>query len=119
MTTTTRERRHFSMIRGFHLADFFTLGNAAFGMASIFLAMLYVASGSINHFLLSAAMTPQTIEPRRAAVEVVLERSIYHDVVSPEVLPPFEMNVVSSLKRGGSVCPSQPGGSDQGPTFRA
>jgi len=58
MTTTTRERRHFSMIRGFHLADFFTLGNAAFGMASIFLAMLYVASGSINHFLLSAAMTP-------------------------------------------------------------
>jgi len=46
------------MIRGFHLADFFTLGNAAFGMASIFFAMLYVASGSIHHFLLSAAMTP-------------------------------------------------------------
>ena len=58
MTTTTRARRHFSMIRGFHLADFFTLGNAAFGMASIFFAMLYVASGSIHHFLLSAAMTP-------------------------------------------------------------
>ena len=58
MTTTTRARRHFSMIRGFHLADFFTLSNAAFGMASIFFAMLYVASGSIHHFLLSAAMTP-------------------------------------------------------------
>ena len=26
-----RQRRHFSMIRGFHLADFFTLGNAACG----------------------------------------------------------------------------------------
>jgi len=28
--------RHFSMIRGFHLADFFTLANAACGMAAIF-----------------------------------------------------------------------------------
>ena len=34
--------RHFSMIREFHLADFFTLGNAACGMAGILLAMVYV-----------------------------------------------------------------------------
>ena len=32
--------RHFSMIRGFHLADFLTLGNAACGTAAVFLAML-------------------------------------------------------------------------------
>ena len=56
--TTKPLPRHFSMIRGFHLADFFTLGNAAFGMASVFLAMLYVAGGSLQHFILSAAMTP-------------------------------------------------------------
>ena len=31
--------RHFSMVRDFHLADFFTLGNAACGMGAIFFAM--------------------------------------------------------------------------------
>ena len=50
--------RHFSMIRGFHLADFITLGNAACGMLSVLLAMLYMTSGELSHFLLSAAMTP-------------------------------------------------------------
>ena len=51
-------QRHFSMIRGFQLADFFTLGNAACGMASVFLAMLYVGSGEVSHFLLAALMAP-------------------------------------------------------------
>jgi CDP-diacylglycerol--serine O-phosphatidyltransferase len=53
-----RQPRHFSMIRGFHLADFFTLGNAAFGMASVFFAMQYMATGALQDFLLSALMTP-------------------------------------------------------------
>jgi CDP-diacylglycerol--serine O-phosphatidyltransferase len=46
------------MLRGFHLADFFTLGNAAFGMASVFLAMQYLMTGDTRHFLLAALMTP-------------------------------------------------------------
>ena len=50
--------RHFSMLRGFHLADFFTLGNAAFGMGSVFLAMQFLVSGETRHFLLAALMTP-------------------------------------------------------------
>jgi CDP-diacylglycerol---serine O-phosphatidyltransferase len=50
--------RHFSMIRGFHLADFFTLANAACGVAGVFLAMLYVSSQSQGHFLAAAAMAP-------------------------------------------------------------
>jgi CDP-diacylglycerol---serine O-phosphatidyltransferase len=50
--------RHFSMIREFHLADFFTLGNAACGMAGVFLAMLYMASDSTQHFLWAAATAP-------------------------------------------------------------
>ena len=51
-------RRHFSMIRGFQLADFLTLGNAACGTASVFGAMLYMASGSLDHFYLAAALAP-------------------------------------------------------------
>jgi CDP-diacylglycerol--serine O-phosphatidyltransferase len=50
--------RHFSMLREFHLADFFTLGNAACGVGAVFLAMLYMASGELTHFLASAALAP-------------------------------------------------------------
>ena len=50
--------RHFSMLRGFHLADFFTLGNAACGMGAVFLAMLYTASQSPFHFYAAAALAP-------------------------------------------------------------
>jgi CDP-diacylglycerol--serine O-phosphatidyltransferase len=46
------------MIRGFHLADFFTLANAACGVAGVFLAMLYVSSSSLVHFYGAAAMAP-------------------------------------------------------------
>jgi CDP-diacylglycerol---serine O-phosphatidyltransferase len=50
--------RHFSMLRGFHLADFFTLGNAACGVGAVFLAMLYLASGDTAHLYASAALAP-------------------------------------------------------------
>jgi len=55
---TPNPPRHFSMIRGFHMADFFTLGNAACGMAAVFLAMLYMSSESLTHFMWAAAMAP-------------------------------------------------------------
>ena len=58
MPTPEGRPRHFSMLREFHLADFFTLANAACGVAGVFLAMHYVASQSGAHFLLAAAMAP-------------------------------------------------------------
>ena len=51
-------RKHFSMLRGFHLADAFTLGNAACGVGAVFLAMAYMASQSLGHFLWAAALAP-------------------------------------------------------------
>ena len=51
-------RKHFSMLRGFHLADVFTLGNAACGVGAVFLAMAYMASRSLEHFLWAAALAP-------------------------------------------------------------
>jgi CDP-diacylglycerol--serine O-phosphatidyltransferase len=50
--------RHFSMVREFHLADFFTLGNAACGVGAILLAMTFMASGQRWHFLAAAALAP-------------------------------------------------------------
>src|SRR4051812_4215924 len=46
------------MIRGFHLADFLTLGNAPSGAAAVFLAMLYMQQPSPQLFFAAAAMAP-------------------------------------------------------------
>jgi CDP-diacylglycerol--serine O-phosphatidyltransferase len=46
------------MLRGFHVADFFTLGNAACGVAAVFFAMLYMASHLPFHFYAAAALAP-------------------------------------------------------------
>lgn len=59
--TAMQERaapRHFSMVREFHLADFFTLGNAACGVGSILLAMLFMSTGDRAHFLAACALLP-------------------------------------------------------------
>ncbi len=50
--------RHFSMVREFHLADFFTLGNAACGVGAILLAMLYAANHVTANFMAAAALAP-------------------------------------------------------------
>lgn len=49
------------MLRGFHLADFFTLANAACGVATIFLAMIYVGNASAAYFLAAAALAPAAL----------------------------------------------------------
>ena len=50
--------KHFSMIRSFHLADFFTLGNAACGVLAVFLAMTYMSNQDPRYFFAAAAMAP-------------------------------------------------------------
>jgi CDP-diacylglycerol---serine O-phosphatidyltransferase len=46
------------MLRGFHLADFLTLCNAACGVAGVFLALLYAVELSKVYFYAAAAMAP-------------------------------------------------------------
>ncbi len=58
MNTTSKVPKHFSMIRGMHLADLFTLANAACGVAGVFFAMAYVGSQSLHHFFAAAALAP-------------------------------------------------------------
>jgi CDP-diacylglycerol---serine O-phosphatidyltransferase len=50
--------KHFSMIRGFHLGDFFTLANAACGVAAVFCAMIYMHSQSLAHVFAATALVP-------------------------------------------------------------
>ena len=56
--SASHPKKHFSMIRGFHLADLFTLANAGCGVAGVFLAMVYVSSQSLAAFYAAAAMAP-------------------------------------------------------------
>ena len=50
--------RHFSMLREFHLADWFTLGNAFCGTGAIFAAMRYLQDGVVHDLLLGMALIP-------------------------------------------------------------
>lgn len=45
------------MIREFQLADFFTLGNAACGVAAVFCAVLYLSEQALAYFYAAAALT--------------------------------------------------------------
>lgn len=51
-------RRHFSMIRSFHLADVFTLANGFCGVSAVFEAIEFVSSGERWHVYLAAALIP-------------------------------------------------------------
>lgn len=50
--------RHFSMIRGFHLADLFTICNGFCGMAAIFSAIRFEVSGDPTLLFLAVALVP-------------------------------------------------------------
>ena len=53
-----KPRKHFSMVREFHLADLFTLGNAACGTGSVLLAMRFMGSHALADFFWAAALAP-------------------------------------------------------------
>ena len=63
--------KHFSLIRAFHVADFFTLANAACGMGAVLFSMLYVEGRSVDQFfaataLVAAALTFDALDGRIA-----------------------------------------------------
>ena len=51
-----KQGKHLSMIRDFHLADWFTLGNAACGVGALFAVMSYVQSRDVQHLLFACAL---------------------------------------------------------------
>lgn len=51
-------RKHFSMIREFHVADVLTLANAACGLGAVLFSMLYMESRSPAYFFAAAALAP-------------------------------------------------------------
>jgi CDP-diacylglycerol--serine O-phosphatidyltransferase len=51
-------RRHLSMIRGFHLADFLTLANAACGILAVFAVLAYLDTRDLRRLLAAAALLP-------------------------------------------------------------
>jgi CDP-diacylglycerol--serine O-phosphatidyltransferase len=52
------KQRHFSMLRDFQLADWFTLGNAFCGTGAVFAAMRFLQDGSVRDLLWGMALIP-------------------------------------------------------------
>ena len=50
--------KHFSMIREFHLADWFTLANALCGMGALFSAMTYLQTAEALHLYFACGLIP-------------------------------------------------------------
>lgn len=51
-------QRHFSMLRDFHLADWFTLANAVCGTGAIFASMRFLQDGNVRDLLVGMALIP-------------------------------------------------------------
>jgi CDP-diacylglycerol---serine O-phosphatidyltransferase len=51
----------FSMIREFHLADWFTLANAFCGMGALFSVMTYLQTGEVQHLYYACALIPAAL----------------------------------------------------------
>jgi CDP-diacylglycerol--serine O-phosphatidyltransferase len=52
------ERRHFSMVREFHLADLFTIANGFCGVAAVFEAMKFLSGHDRRHLYVAALLVP-------------------------------------------------------------
>ena len=50
------QRKHLTMIRNFHLADWLTLSNAVCGVGALFAIMSYLQYGEIRHLLIACAL---------------------------------------------------------------
>ena len=69
-------RKPFSMIREFHLADWFTLANAVCGIGALFSAMTFIETGRTNHIyyacaLVAAALVFDVLDGRVARLNAV------------------------------------------------
>jgi CDP-diacylglycerol--serine O-phosphatidyltransferase len=101
VVTRERVRRrlggHFSMIRGFHLADLFTLGNGCGGVGVVFLSMarvrdggatpVYVAAGLVALALVFDVLDGRVARWRHRASPMGRELDSLADVISFGVAP--------------------------------
>jgi CDP-diacylglycerol---serine O-phosphatidyltransferase len=54
--TPLNSKKPFSMIREFHLADWFTLGNAVCGMGALFSMMTYLETNDVVHIYIACSL---------------------------------------------------------------
>jgi CDP-diacylglycerol--serine O-phosphatidyltransferase len=90
-------RRHFSMLRGFHLADLFTIANGFCGVAAVFQAMTFLATQNRRNLYLAALLVPLALVMdvldgriarwRHQASEMGRELDSLADVISFGVAP--------------------------------
>ena len=87
----------FSMIREFHLADWFTLGNAFCGVGALFAVMSFLQTADVRHVYFACALIPAALvfdvldgriaRWRQASSEMGRELDSLADVISFGVAP--------------------------------
>lgn len=97
MTQPKPRGRHFSMLREFHLADWFTLANAFCGTGAIFAAMRFLQDGVVRDLMLGMALIPlafifdvfdgRIARSRKVASTLGRELDSLSDVISFGVAP--------------------------------
>ncbi len=95
--SATAPPRRLSMIRGFHLADFLTLGNAGCGVLAIFAVMAYLETHHVGCLLAATMLLPLALvfdildgriaRARRAHSALGRELDSLADVISFGVAP--------------------------------
>lgn len=58
LNVTMPAHKPFSMIREFHLADWFTLGNAFCGVGALFSVMTYLQTAEVKHLYFACGLVP-------------------------------------------------------------
>ena len=108
--------RHFSMLREFHLADWFTLANAFCGTGAIFAAMRFLQEGGVRDLLIGMALIPlafvfdaldgRIARSRKVASTLGRELDSLSDVISFGVAPDRKSTRLNSSHEDLSRMPS-------------
>ena len=84
-------KRHFSMLRDFHLADWFTLANAFCGTGAIFAAMRFLQEGGasesgVRHLLIGMALIPLAFVFERGGDSIIAPAILHTSSNAPAVV---------------------------------
>ena len=107
-------RRHFSMLRDFRAADFFTLGNGLAGSGAILAFMRFCADQQLRFFWIGTALMPVALimdildgrvaRLRKEASPLGLELDSLADIVSFGVAPAAMAFACGMRSEGDALC---------------
>ena len=117
MDANDTKPKPFSMIREFHLADWFTLANAFCGVGALFAVMTFLQTGDTRHIFFACGLIPAALvfdvldgriaRWRQMSSELGRELDSLADVISFGVAPAAIHSTTTSSSEVGIGVPSK------------